>query len=38
MGGRDRLRWQWGAAFGLAVILAGRLILALLTGAVARDA
>lgn len=37
VGGRDRLRWQWGAGLGLAVILAGGLIYALLQGAVARD-
>jgi NADH-quinone oxidoreductase subunit J len=36
-GGRDRLRWQWAAGIGLAVILAGSLIYALLSGAVARD-
>src|SRR5215469_8845815 len=38
VGGRDRLRWQWGAAAGLAVILAGGLIYALSSGAVAADA
>ena len=38
VGGRDRLRWQWGAAFFLAVIFAGALSLALLEGSVARDA
>jgi NADH-quinone oxidoreductase subunit J len=38
MGGRDRLRWQWGAAAGLAVILAGGLVYALSSGAVAADA
>ncbi len=36
--GRDRLRWQWAAASGLAVILAGSLIVAVLNGALARDA
>ena len=36
--GRDRLRWQWTAGVGLAIILAGSLIYALLSGAVARDA
>ncbi|HEY7781572.1 MAG TPA: NADH-quinone oxidoreductase subunit J [Ktedonobacterales bacterium] len=30
--------WQWGAGTGLAVILAGSLIVALTSGAVARDA
>jgi NADH-quinone oxidoreductase subunit J len=38
VGGRDRLRWQWGAGFFLAVIFAGSLSLALLQGSVARDA
>jgi NADH-quinone oxidoreductase subunit J len=38
LSGRDRLRWQWGAAFFLAVIFAGSLSLALLQGSVARDA
>jgi NADH-quinone oxidoreductase subunit J len=38
VGGRDRLRWQWGAGFLLAVIFAGALSLALLQGTVARDA
>jgi len=38
VGGRDRLRWQWGAAAGLAVILAGGLAFALASGAVAADA
>jgi len=37
VGGRDRLRWQWGAGAGLAVILAGGLIYALLQGSVAQD-
>ena len=37
-GGRDRLRWQWVAGTGLAVILAGSLIYALFSGAVAHDA
>ncbi len=38
VGGPDRLRWQWGAAAGLAVILAGGLAFALASGAVATDA
>jgi NADH-quinone oxidoreductase subunit J len=38
VGGPDRLRWQWGAGFLLAVIFAGALSLALLQGTVARDA
>jgi NADH-quinone oxidoreductase subunit J len=38
VGGRDRLRWQWGAGAGLAVILASGLIYALSSGAVAADA
>ncbi len=38
VGGRDRLRWQWGAAAGLAVIFAGGLVYALGSGAVAADA
>jgi NADH-quinone oxidoreductase subunit J len=38
VGGQDRLRWQWGAGFLLAVIFAGALSLALLQGSVARDA
>jgi NADH-quinone oxidoreductase subunit J len=38
VGGRDRLRWQWGAATGLALILAGGLAYALLLGAVDHDA
>ena len=37
-GGPDRLRWQWTAGIGLAIILAGSLIYALISGAVARDA
>jgi NADH-quinone oxidoreductase subunit J len=37
-GGRDRLRWQWIAGAGLGVILAGSLIVAALTGAIAQDA
>jgi NADH-quinone oxidoreductase subunit J len=36
--GRNRLAWQWGAGAGLAVILAGGLILAVLNGALSRDA
>ncbi|HST87488.1 MAG TPA: NADH-quinone oxidoreductase subunit J [Ktedonobacterales bacterium] len=36
--GSDRLRWQWVATAGLAVILAGGLILAVANGAVAQDA
>jgi NADH-quinone oxidoreductase subunit J len=36
--GRSRMLWQWGAAAGLAVILAGSLIFAVLTGAISRDA
>lgn len=35
---RQRLRWQWGAGTGLAVILAGSLIVAALNGALASDA
>jgi NADH-quinone oxidoreductase subunit J len=35
---RDRLRWQWVAGTGFAVILAGGLITALLNGSVAHDA
>jgi NADH-quinone oxidoreductase subunit J len=35
--GRDRLRWQWGAALGMAVILAGGLIYAIAGGALAKD-
>jgi NADH-quinone oxidoreductase subunit J len=38
LGGRDRLRWQWAAGAGLAVILAGALIVAALSGAIAQDA
>lgn len=38
VGGRQRLLWQWGAGAGLAVILAGSLIWAALTGAISRDA
>jgi len=37
-GGPDRLRWQWAAGLGLAAILAGSLVYALLSGAVAHDA
>ncbi len=36
--GRNRLWWQGGAAAGLAVILAGSLIYAAVTGTLARDA
>jgi NADH-quinone oxidoreductase subunit J len=35
---RDRLWWQWLAATGLGIILAGSLIVAMLTGAIASDA
>lgn len=35
---RRRLMWQWGAGAGLAVILAGSLIFAVLSGALSRDA
>ncbi len=35
--GNDRLRWQWSAGIGMAVILAGGLIYAILNGSVARD-
>lgn len=35
---RDRLRWQWGPAVGLAVILAGGLIVASVNGSLAGDA
>ncbi len=35
---RDRLRWQWIPAAGLGVILAGSLIFAALSGAIASDA
>ena len=38
VGGQRRLLWQWGAAAGLGVILAGSLIWAALTGALSRDA
>jgi NADH-quinone oxidoreductase subunit J len=37
-GQQDRLRWQWGAAAGLAIILAGSLIFAALNGSIAQDA
>src|SRR5690242_7309391 len=37
-GGPDQLRWQWAAGLGLAVILAGSLIYALLSGAIEHDA
>lgn len=36
--GRNRLAWQWGAGFGLGVILAGALIIATLNGSLASDA
>ncbi len=36
--GRDRLAWQWGAGFGLGIILAGGLIWAVLNGSLASDA
>jgi NADH-quinone oxidoreductase subunit J len=36
--GPDRLRWQWGAAAGLVVILAGSLAFAALNGSLASDA
>ncbi len=36
--GRDRLRWQRGAGFGMGIILAGALIYAAFTGALASDA
>lgn len=35
---RDRLRWQWGAAAGLSVILAGALIFAMRVGTITADA
>ncbi len=35
---RRRLLWQWGAGAGLAVILAGSLIFAVLSGAISHDA
>lgn len=34
----DPLRWQWGAGIGMAVILAGGITYAALTGAIASDA
>jgi len=37
-GPRDRLRWQWGAGAGLAIILAGSLIVAAVNGSIAQDA
>ena len=36
--GRDRLRWQWGAGVGFGIILAGALIYAIFSGAIASDA
>ncbi|WIG61153.1 MAG: NADH-ubiquinone oxidoreductase chain J [Ktedonobacterales bacterium] len=38
VGGRNPLRWQWGAGIGLGIILAGGLILAVVNGSLARDA
>ena len=35
---RDRLAWQWAAGFGLGIILAGALIVAMLNGSIASDA
>jgi NADH-quinone oxidoreductase subunit J len=35
--GRDRLRWQWIGAVGMAIILAGGLIIAIVNGSLARD-
>ena len=35
---RQRLRWQWSAGAGLAVILAGSLIIAVVNGALVSDA
>jgi NADH-quinone oxidoreductase subunit J len=37
-GGVDRLRWQWGAAIGLASILAGSISYAAINGSIASDA
>jgi NADH-quinone oxidoreductase subunit J len=36
--GPDRLRWQWTAGIGLAIILAGGLIISLLNGSIADGA
>lgn len=36
--GRDRLAWQWVAGFGLGLILASGLVVALLSGSIASDA
>ena len=36
--GVDRLRWQWGAAAGLVVILAGSICFAAIDGSIAADA
>lgn len=37
-GTRDRLRWQWAAGGGLGIILGGALVVAAVTGRLARDA
>src|SRR5215469_6421016 len=37
-GGVDRLRWQWGAAIGLAIILASSISYAAINGSIAEDA
>ncbi len=37
-GGRRGMLWQWGASAGLAVILAGALVVAVATGSLSRDA
>ncbi|HLZ21738.1 MAG TPA: NADH-quinone oxidoreductase subunit J [Ktedonobacterales bacterium] len=34
----DRLKWQWGAAVGLAIILAGSIFFAAVNGSIAADA
>jgi len=36
--GVDRLKWQWGAAAGLAIILAGSIFFAAVNGSIASDA
>lgn len=36
--GVDRLKWQWGAAAGLAIILAGAIFFAAVNGSIASDA
>jgi NADH-quinone oxidoreductase subunit J len=36
--GVDRMKWQWGAAAGLAVILAGSICFAAVNGSIASDA